>query len=119
MPSAYPLPPTGPQYIRCQVIDKKYPAVLGPAYADGGQDSFVSTAAPSRIVWELEYAGLTQAEAALLDAHNDSCLDTHYSFNFTDPETGTTYVVKYLEFQRGTRAKRWLGKRLIRLIKRP
>ena len=120
MPTTYPVVTAGgPQFRRCEMVEKKYPSVLGPRFYDGGQDSFVSTSSPSEIVWELEYDALTSAEAATLDAHNDSCYDTHLSFTFTDPATGTLHAgVKYLEYQRGGRRKPWYMRR-VRLIKRP
>jgi len=117
-PSAYPTPTLGgPQWSRCQVVDKKYPVTTGPAYYDGGQDTFGLPFAT--IIWEIEYGGLEAADANTLDAHNDSAYDTHLAFNFTDPETGVTYTVKYLEYQRAPRRFRWQGGRLVKLIHRP
>lgn len=124
MPSA-PLPfPVvalgGPRPRRCQIIQKEYPTVLGPLYSDGGQDSFVASSTPSKVVWEIEYEGMPGHEAAMLDEHNDSALDVHLAFDFTDPETGVTWLgVKYLEFQRGARTSRRINKRLVKLIWRP
>jgi hypothetical protein len=119
-PSAYPTPALGgPRYLRCQIISKQYPVILGPKYTDGGQDSFLASTTPSEIVWEIEYDGILASEAVTLDAHNDSAYDTHLQFNFTDPETGTTHAVKYLEYQRGARTHRDINKRLVKLIKRP
>lgn len=120
MPSAYPTPSAGgPRYRRCQLLDKKYPTVPGPKYTDGGQDSVAASATPSETVWEIEYDGILASEAVTLDVHNDSALDGHLQFNFTDPETGTTHMVKYLEYKRGSRTNKEINKRLVRLIKRP
>lgn len=121
MPSQYPTPDIGgPQYSRCQIIDKKYPVTAGPKYTDGGQDTVLGNSTPSEIIWEIEHPGMSQAEIAVLDAHNDSAFDTHLQFTFRDPETETLWGgVKYLEYQRGTRDMRWSDKRVTRLIKRP
>lgn len=121
MPTPFPSPRYGgPQWLRCQVADKKWPTVEGPAYVDGGRDTFLSSPLPSQIIWEIAYGGLEGWEVAILDGHNESTYDTHLSFDFTDPETGITYEgVKYLEYQRPTRTQRWSDARVVRLIKRP
>jgi hypothetical protein len=119
VPTAFPIfSVSGIMHKRCQIVEKKYPVVVGPPFGDGGRDTFCGNTSPSEIIWEIEFDGLTQAEVATFDTHNDSALDTHLSFTFTDPETATAYTVKYLEYQRGTRQKRWNNRRLIRLIKR-
>lgn len=120
-PTAFPsVALGGPQWLRCQVVDKKWPTVTGPVYCDGGQDTFLSSPIPSQISWEIEYGGLEEWEISILDGHNDSVYDTHLGFDFTDPETGIAYEnVKYLEYQRGQRPQKWNDRRLVKLIKRP
>lgn len=118
MPSAFPVPSAaGPQYTRCQIVDVDFPSIVGPKFYDGGADTFGLPFATT--VWEIEYDGLEQSEVATLDAHYASANGIHLSFDFTDPETGITYSVKYLEYKRGSRDRRWINKRVARLIKRP
>lgn len=120
-PSAYPTPSQGgPRFTRCQIVSIKYPTVLGPPYADGGRDSFLASTTPSEVLWEIEHGQLLLFEASILDAHNAEAYDTHYSFNFIDPETGTLWTgVRYQEYQRGSRTNRNINKRLTRLVWRP
>ena len=120
-PNQYPTVDLGgPIPTRYQLLNKSWPTVLGPKYAGGGQDSFLASTTPSEITWEFAYEDLDPWESDLLDAHNDSAYDTHLAFSFRDPDTGTLWAgVKCLEYQRGSREKAWLNKRVVRLVWRP
>ena len=110
----------GPIPTRQQMTGKSWPVILGPLFTDGGRDSFLASTTPSEIIWEFVYEDLGEWEVNILDTHNDEAYDTHLPFDFVDPDTGILWTgVKYLEYQRGTREKVWLNKRVARLVKRP
>lgn len=93
-------------------------------YEDGGA-SFNSSAADVPQEWMLFYDGLTEAQAAVLDAHyNLNQMATGFPFQEPRNEpfttTGTTYTdVHYAEYERPEHNKYTVQSRRVKLIKRP
>lgn len=70
-------------------------------YDDGGEDESLQAGGSGKIVWTIKYDGLTQTQAAILDAHVASAFyssdnGSAYRFNLRDRKTGVLYSnVKY------------------------
>lgn len=107
----------GPQYQSFTEEEPEYPIVKGPAYADGGQDTFLTVATPVRR-FTIIYAGLLTSEATTLDNHAASTFGGHLSFNLTTPTGETIAGVKY-DTRKRSHVSTWLQGREVHLIVRP
>ena len=93
-------------------------------YEDGGKDYNTSADTPPQR-WTLEYDGLTEAQAKVLDDHYASALGTVLGFSFTEPRnvpwttTGSTYTDVHYENYTKNHTQVGIQSREIVLIKRP
>lgn len=70
--------------------------------------------------WRFEYQGLSEADAATLDAHYESAKSSAFGFGFTNPRTAEVLSsVRYDKYTVGDHEKKWAGNRSIVLIKYP
>jgi hypothetical protein len=97
---------------------------VSPAFADGGREFNLDADQKIRR-WVIQYAGLTQAEAATLDAHVEATRyypdgGSAYGFNFTDRDNVTHANVRYDAggYERN-HTKVWSQSRTVRLVKYP
>lgn len=116
---------TGPVYIKYLRHPKDWKAVTVSAeFEDGGVD-YLERAADAPLVWEIEYDGLEDEDANILDeffeAHRFSV-----SFTFIEPRDhpwtyseGNTYTDVYFEDYQRDHSKVWIQSRKVRLIKHP
>lgn len=95
-------------------------------YDDGGMDTKLQAGGTGIKTWVLEYDGMTEALAALLDNHMataklaDDGSPSAYTFNFRDRDTAILYSgVRYLKYERPAHKKRWVQARSITLVKYP
>lgn len=93
-------------------------------YDDGGRDFKLQHGGGGIKRWSLTYDGLTEAQAAILDAHKDSAkingdgLSAN-GFNYRDRD-GTLYAnVRYEKYERPAHSKKWIQSRNIQLVKFP
>lgn len=93
-------------------------------FEDQGADMLQTAASPPQI-WELDYDGLTEAQAKVLDDHYASANGQYLGFQFVEPRnvpfttTGSTFTdVHYFSFEK-SHGKYWTQARKIVLIKRP
>lgn len=93
-------PGSSPPFETWTRLTNEYPIVKGPDFADGGQDTFLSNTTPIRR-WRVTYAGLTTAQAQVLDDWYDANFGGHTAFNFTDRDTTVYGGVKCVEYERG------------------
>jgi hypothetical protein len=85
---------------------------------DGGADYNLEGDEPI-LMWEIQYDGLTETEAKILDDHRALAKGKTQSFTFIHPRTGIQYTgVRYDEYQ-PDHSKVWIQSRAVRLIKRP
>jgi hypothetical protein len=93
-------------------------------YDDGGRDFKLQNGGSGIKKWLLKYDGLTEAQAALLDAHKDTAkLDENgvsaFAFNFRDKISTTLYSnVRYTRYV-VDHTKRWSQSREVELTKFP
>lgn len=92
--------------------------VIEKEFKDKGRNYGLLTA-NTVLTWTIDYENLTEAQAAILDAHYADAQGSFEGFNFTDPQTGTNYGdVHYVEYV-VDHSKRWIQSRRIRLRKSP
>jgi hypothetical protein len=101
-------------------------------YDDGGADFRLQAGGAGVRRWILEYDGLTDAQAAILDAHLATTFfspdeGSAVGFNFRAHVPGTVWTdtsgtlyanVHYEKYEKGHK-KTWANKRTITLVKRP
>lgn len=121
-PGAFPLPAAGgPPFLKFRQMQPDFAAVSHRHdYEDGGA-SFVAMNDTGPIYFELEYNGLTAAQAALILAHFADAGSELFGFSFTNPRTSTVYTdVHYAPdgFQED-HSRIWNNSFRIRLVKRP
>lgn len=127
-PSAFPNTATvGQTYLKFTREKADWDAVtIKSTYEDSGADFNLSATVPSQR-WTLEYGGLTETQAKVLDDHFDSAQGQVFGFSYTEPRnypwsgtTGTAYTdVHYESYERSHDPKLWTQTRKIVLIKRP
>jgi hypothetical protein len=116
-PSAYPASSL-PLPTRYTVAAPEYSVSQSPEFQDGGIDRNLNADTPVRR-FIIEYAQLTTAEAAILDAHYDSAFGVALGFNYTERESGTTYANTHYEKYERSRVKASIQTRTVTLVKRP
>lgn len=115
-PNPYPFPLNGgPQFLRFQEIKPEW-GEFGGAFPDGVPTyNTIQTAAVRR--WQVEYDGLSQDEALVLDTHFRSTRGG-ISFNMTVPRTGEALTgVRYESYQRSAHQKVWSQARSVVLVR--
>lgn len=116
---------TGPVYLKYLKHPKDWKAVtVFSEFEDGGKDS-LEHAADAPQYWDLEYDGLEDEDANILDEF----FETHrftVPFTFIEPRNhpwtnteGGTYTNVYFDDYQRDHAKVWIQSRKIRLVKRP
>src|ERR1051325_1565526 len=124
MPSEFPLPSvsgSNPKPLIWYQLPEEF-QVNFTEYDDGGRDTVLQSGGSGIKRWVLNYDGLTETEAAVLDAHALSArLDENgfsaYSFNYRDRD-GTLYsFVRYEKYERPAHQKKWAQARNIQLAK--
>jgi len=120
-PTAYPTYLLGgPLHRRLYQETPEFQTVKGPKFYDGAQDTFNPPGVSPVRRWAIDYEGLTETEAALLDDHYEAAEGMHLGFPFTDPRTGIAYTnVKYLDYDRPAHNRRTIQARRVRLEWRP
>lgn len=100
--------------------------IASTVYADGGRDFMLQAGGNGIKTWVLDYQGMTEVEAAILDAHAYSAKlpegdgPSAFSFNFRDRDTATLYSgVRYLRYERVPHARKWVQSRRVTLVKYP
>lgn len=95
-------------------------------YDDGGVDTKLQNGGNGIKSWVLQYDGLNQTWAAILDAHAlaaklaDGDGPSGQTFNFRDPWTGTLYGgCRYLRYERPAHSRRWSQARQVVIVKYP
>lgn len=95
-------------------------------FSDGGVETMLQAGGNGIKTWVLEYEGMTEVEAAVLDSHSYSAKlpegdgPSAYTFNFRDRDTGTLYSgVRYLRYERVPHTKKWSQARRVVLVKYP
>jgi hypothetical protein len=118
MPSAFPTPSLGgPQYTKWTDGDPIYP-VDTYTYQDGSVDALLWSDEPT-LPWDIEYEGLTAAEAEVLDNHRASAMGEFDTFDLIHPRTGVTYNnVRYKTYKRD-HSRTWIETRTVTLIQTP
>lgn len=111
---------TSPPYLKFHQFQGTYSEVTSThIYEDGGA-SFVLYNDTAPIRFEITYAGLTEAQVAVLDAHRADAFGEVYGFSLTNPRTLATYSnVHYDSEFAEDHIKTWNNSRTIHLIKRP
>lgn len=125
-PSAFPDTSTvGQKYLKYLKHVPSYDDVtLESKYEDGGKDYNTSADTPPQL-WTLEYDGLTETQAKVLDDHYASAKGKVLGFSFTEPRnvpwstTGSTYTDVHYEEYTKDHSKVWGQKRTVVLAKRP
>ena len=85
-------------------------------FEDGGEDVNVRPCGPQR--WVFVFEGLTEAQAAVLDAHYNLAKGRTNSFSFYDRRTGFTYSgVEYAAFEVPAHQKQYIQTRNIQLVR--
>jgi hypothetical protein len=123
MPIAeFPLPSvssSNPRPMICYQVAEKFAVSKSPAFQDGAVDVNLDSELPTR-QWVLIYRGITEAEAAILDAHHALAFHDAMEFNFRDPVTTTLHSnCRYLEYTRRHERRRTILDREITIIKYP
>lgn len=101
--------------------------VTSSEFDDGGMDFALQCGGAGVKMWILEYAVITLAEAAILDAHLATAgyspeMGSASSFNFRDRDTATLYSgVRYAPsgFERQKHRNRQSQARMVKLVKYP
>lgn len=95
-------------------------------YDDGGRDTKLQNGGNGIKSWVLNYDGLNQTWAAILDAHALAAKlangdgPSANTFSFRDPWDATLYSgVRYLSYERPAHNKRWAQARQVVLVKYP
>lgn len=114
--AAFPLPSNGgPQYALFQEIEGEW-GEIKQTFPDGAMTANTIQTAPIRR-FIVEWDGLSQAEAAALDAHYESSKGG-LTFTLVRPDTGEVINgVRYEEYNRSGHQKIWAQPRSARLIK--
>ena len=111
----FPVPTnSGPAIINRQVADMTDYEVITYKFDDGGADVNVVPCGPRK--WMLDYDGLSEAEAALLDNHYDLAKGRANDFTFLDREGVSHIGVMYESYDRPKHTKYWAQARRIVLI---
>lgn len=124
----FPLPSVNSSYpdplVSYKMRDKFQ--VDSTVYDDGGVDTALRNGGSGIQRWYMFYDGLTAAQAAILDAHNDTAKmpegdgPSAYSFNFRDPDSGILYTgVRYQTYDRPIHKQKDIQQRLVILVKFP
>ena len=91
-PGAFPVPPTGAQYLKFRQLEPDFGAVTDShTYEDGGK-SWVARNDSGPTVFLFEYDGLTVAQAAVFLAHHSDAGHELFGFNFTNPRTAAAFT---------------------------
>ncbi|MFZ9311167.1 MAG: hypothetical protein ACO24O_06675 [Arenimonas sp.] len=112
----YPVPDSGgPQYIFFNEVAPDW-GEFGREFPDGTPaHNTMQTASVRRFVFR--YAGLSQADAAILDAHYESTRGA-ISFTLVHPRTDEVITgVRYEAYSRGEHKRIWSQSRDVRLVK--
>lgn len=113
--SAFPTPDQGGPVINRQVNVTPDYKVINYDFDSGARRSNVTPCGPMR--FQLEYQGLTEAEAAIIDAHFDLAKGKTNDFSFYDERTGHVYTgVRYEAFGKGQHQRYFVQSRTITLF---
>lgn len=120
-PSAFPLPGVGPGdsplYVRFNELAPAW-GEFGHAFPDRKPVHNTIQSANTRF-FQIEYAGLSEAQAAVLDDHWDSTRGV-LSFSLTHPRTAEVLTgVRYETYERDAHEKKWSQRRRVLLKKTP
>lgn len=112
--------PTGPPCQKITPLKTERPSNVFKEMVDGG-GTYGADSANKVLRWELIFGGLTIAQAAQLDTHNDDAKDTLLGFSWRDPRTDTLYTdVHYESYERDhSRLYSNSQSRKMVLVKRP
>jgi hypothetical protein len=116
-PNALPLPPVAgaPIPVRFQEIAPAWNE-YGHSFADQSSRHASKLSSPIR-TFEIEWDGLSVAEAAILDAHYEST-SSGVGFAMTSPHTQETILgCRYTSYTRGPHVRYWSQSRQARIIK--
>lgn len=117
---------TGPIFLKYLKRPKSWQEVtVFSEFEDGGKDILVHAASPPQY-WELEYDGLEDEDANILDEFWDAH-GLHTPFTFIEPRThpstgveGATYTNCYFaEPMERDHSKVWIQRRKVIIVKRP
>lgn len=87
---------SGPDHLILIDVPPEYPALTMKLFKDGGAVySLPSTNVVER--WDLNYDGLSEEDAAILDNHRIEAMDQFESFSFRHPRTGILYTNVHYE----------------------
>lgn len=113
--TAFPTPSNSGPVINKQVNYATDFKVGKTLYEDGGCDVDIRPCGPQRI--DLEYDGLTQTDAAILDAHFATAKGKTNTFSFFDQRNGLTYTgARYEKYEVDKHSKYWSLARRITLV---
>lgn len=114
--SAYPTPNnSGPAINRLTDLPAEF-KVIRYEFDDGGAEVNVMPCGVQR--WQLDYEGLSSADAATLLTHFNLAKGRVNDFSFTHPREGVIYTgVKYESFVISDHQKHWALPRKIVLVK--
>jgi hypothetical protein len=116
---------TGPLYLKYLRHPKDWNAVTVKAeFEDGGTD-YLLRAADAPLIWDLEYNGLEDEDANILDEFWENHR-LEIPFTFIEPRDhpwtgveGNTYTGIHFESYERDHEKVWIQSRKIRLVKHP
>lgn len=121
--AAFPNPDlTGIPYSRYYEPEPDWDGIVYAHTFEDKSQSFNSVSVTPVLMFEIEFNGLTQTEAAIFDAHYNLASGQLHSFPFTDKSgdlhTGVRYAADgYRRSHDGHKA--WIQNRKIKLVKRP
>lgn len=126
----YPLPSVSGSNPKPSVFYKLEPdeyQVTESVYDDGGRDFALQAGGTPIRTWIIDYAAITLAEAAILDAHVNSAgyspeHGSSISFNFRDRDTTTLYSgCRYAAggYERKSHRNRQVQSRSVKIVKYP
>lgn len=117
IPSPSALPLTSPKWTYFQEVEGDW-GEYGQAFPDGTPNRNTIQTAPVR-KWIVEWTGLDESEAAILDAHWESTAGG-LSFSMQDPHTLTAITgVRYESYDRPEHKVKWAQSRTAKLVKYP
>lgn len=115
IPTPSALPTGGIKFTYFQEIEGEW-GEFGQDFPDGTPNTTTIQTSPIRR-FEVEWDGLSEAEAQAMDAHWDST-SGGLKFTVTHPHTGETITnVRYEEYRRADHQKVWAQKRTAKLVK--
>lgn len=124
--AAHPAEPAGPRHTIFYEMEPEYSVTTSPPFADGGMDWNLNADVKVRR-WVLIYQNISEAEAAILDAHMDEARyssegGSGYGFDFREPVSDTLHSSVHYDrggYERSPHTRRPIQSRRVLLCKRP